>query len=65
MILRNISYQNTTWRHNAEDFDLKIRPEDGGNTVLRNTGILPHYTASNPEDLELYLHRRESLIPPK
>jgi hypothetical protein len=37
---------NTTRRHNPEDLNLNIRPEDGGSMDLRNVGILPqHYTA--------------------
>jgi hypothetical protein len=39
-----ISYHNTTQRHNAEDLDLTLHPEDGGNKVLRNVDILSqHY----------------------
>jgi hypothetical protein len=40
-----VSYHNITWRHN---------PEDGGSMVLRNVG-------HNPDDLDLNLHRRETL----
>jgi hypothetical protein len=35
-----LSY-NTTWRHNPEDLDLSLHPEDGGSMDLRNVGILP------------------------
>jgi len=39
-----------------------VHPEDGRSMVLRNFGILPqHYTASQPEDLDLNLHRFENL----
>jgi hypothetical protein len=40
----------------------RLHPEDDGSMVLRNDGDLPqHYTVSEPEDLDLNLHRREGL----
>jgi len=44
----SVSYHNTTRRHNPEDLELILHPEDGGSIVLRNAGILQHYTASQP-----------------
>jgi len=29
-----VSYHNTTRRHNPEDLDLKLQPEDGGSIDL-------------------------------
>jgi len=44
-----VSFHNTTRRHNPEELDLNLHPEDGGSMDLRNAGILPqHYTASRP-----------------
>jgi hypothetical protein len=51
MDLRNISYHNTTRRHNQENLDLKyvLHPEDGGSMDLRNVGVLSqYYTTSQP-----------------
>jgi hypothetical protein len=57
-----VSYHNTIRRHNPENFNsnvseihvsnlwvISLHPEDGGQIVLRNVGILPqHYAASKP-----------------
>jgi hypothetical protein len=49
-----VSYHNTRRRHNSEDLELNLHPEDGGNTDPRNDGILPlHYMASQPTRLRL------------
>jgi hypothetical protein len=53
---------------NCEDPDITMKqlahvfhPEDGSSMDLRNVGMLPqYYTASEPDDLDLNLHRRES-----
>jgi hypothetical protein len=36
-----------------------LHPEDGGTKVLRNVGILSQHYTSQPEHLDLNLHRRE------
>jgi hypothetical protein len=44
-----VSYHNTTRRHNPEDKDMNLHPEDVGSIDFWNVGILPqHYTASQP-----------------
>jgi hypothetical protein len=52
---------HATRRHNPEDPDLNLHPEDGGSMDLRNVGVLSqHYTAHNPEDLGLNVQRHEN-----
>jgi hypothetical protein len=44
-----VSYHKTTRRHNPEDLDMNLHPEDGGSMDLWNVGILPqHYMSSQP-----------------
>jgi len=42
---------------------ISFRPEDGGSIVLRNVGILHHYTASEPRRPLHDLHRSENIKP--
>jgi len=37
----SVTYYKTTWRHNPEDLDLNLHPENGGNMALRNAGSQP------------------------
>jgi hypothetical protein len=53
-----VSYHVTTRRHNSEDLDLNLHPEDGGSVDLRNVGILPRpYTVTTQKTSTILLHK--------
>jgi len=53
--------KSATWIHTLDLHAASINNEDGGEMVIRNTGILPHlYAGYNPEDNDFNIHRREN-----
>jgi hypothetical protein len=56
----SVSYHNTTRRHNPEDLDMNLHPEDGGSMYIRDVGSrAQQYTTSNQEYLDMNFHRED------